>query len=150
MAEDRIEREVMIDAPVSRVWRLLTEAEHLGAWFGDAGADIDLRPGGAVELRWEEHGTAKAVIERIEPETLFSMRWALGDQRGAEPTESNSTLIEFTLAPDGEATKLRVVESGFESLDLPFEQRVREFERNEEGWGIVLGRLVEHAARATA
>ena len=43
MTEDRIERDVLIDAPVERVWALITQAEHLGTWFGDAGADIDLR-----------------------------------------------------------------------------------------------------------
>jgi uncharacterized protein YndB with AHSA1/START domain len=31
---DRIEREVTIDAPPERVWELVTEAEHLGRWFG--------------------------------------------------------------------------------------------------------------------
>ena len=47
MVPDQIERETVIAAPVERVWALLTEAEHLGRWFGDAGAEIDLRPGGA-------------------------------------------------------------------------------------------------------
>ena len=54
MIPDRIERETVINAPVERVWELITEAEHLGRWFGDAGAEIDLRPGGALVLRWSE------------------------------------------------------------------------------------------------
>jgi uncharacterized protein YndB with AHSA1/START domain len=51
MVPDQIERETVINAPVERVWELITEAEHLGRWFGDAGAEIDLRPGGAMILR---------------------------------------------------------------------------------------------------
>jgi uncharacterized protein YndB with AHSA1/START domain len=58
MDHDRIERKALINAPQERVWELLTEAEHLGRWFGDAGAEIDLRPGGAMTLSWEEHGTS--------------------------------------------------------------------------------------------
>ena len=50
MTADQIERETTIAAPVERVWSLITEAEHLGKWFGDAGAEIDLRPGGALRL----------------------------------------------------------------------------------------------------
>ncbi len=38
MVTDSIEREVAIAAPVDRVWALLTQAEHLALWFGDAGA----------------------------------------------------------------------------------------------------------------
>jgi uncharacterized protein YndB with AHSA1/START domain len=48
MDHDRIERKALINAPQERVWELLTEAEHLGRWFGDAGAEIDLRPGGRI------------------------------------------------------------------------------------------------------
>ena len=33
MSADRIERETLVDAPVQRVWRLITEAEHIGTWF---------------------------------------------------------------------------------------------------------------------
>ena len=48
MAPDTIEREITIAAPVERVWTILTQAEHIGSWFADAGAEIDLRPGGAM------------------------------------------------------------------------------------------------------
>ena len=49
MVPEQIERETVIAAPVERVWALLTEAEHLGRWFGDSGAEIDLRPGGVLQ-----------------------------------------------------------------------------------------------------
>ena len=56
MNPDSIERETIIAAPVERVWALLTEAEHIRAWFAFGGVDVDLRPGGALRFRWEEHG----------------------------------------------------------------------------------------------
>ena len=151
MTEDRIEREVVIEAPVERVWALITQAEHLGAWFGDAGAEIDLREGGELELRWEEHGTSRGRIERLDEPTEFSFRWApFQDPGGVEPTDGNSTLVEFTLAAEGDGTRLRVVESGFTSLEASPEQQRKNYEGNSKGWSLELGELVEYATRVNA
>src|ERR671916_1264305 len=137
MVTDQIERETVIDAPVERVWALITEAEHLGRWFGDAGAEIDLRPGGAMVLRWTEHGTSRGRVVAVEPPTRFSYRWApFKDPGGEEPVEGNSTLVEFTLTPEGRGTRLRVVESGFASLAAPDEQRVENHAGNTRGWQV--------------
>ena len=76
MVPDRIERETVINAPVERVWELITEPEHVGRWFGDAGAAIDLRPGGEMVIRWTEHGTSHARVVAVEPHSRFSYRWA--------------------------------------------------------------------------
>ena len=50
MVANSIEREIIIDAPVARVWDALTEADQIASWFGD-GAEIDLRPGGSAIFR---------------------------------------------------------------------------------------------------
>jgi uncharacterized protein YndB with AHSA1/START domain len=151
MTEDRIEREVVIDAPVERVWALITRAEHLGTWFGDAGAEIDLREGGDLELRWQEHGTSRGRVERVDEPTAFSFRWApFQDPGGVEPTDGNSTLVEFTLATEGDGTRLRVVESGFTGLETSPEQRRKNYEGNTEGWSLELGELAEYATRVSA
>jgi uncharacterized protein YndB with AHSA1/START domain len=148
---DSIEREVVIDAPVDRVWELVTKAEHLGRWFGDSGAEVDLRPGGALELRWTEHGAARGRVETVEPQRLFAFRWApFKDPGGVDATDGNSTRVEFTLSQEGAGTRLRVVESGFESLATSEEQRRENHEGNTEGWRLELGELEEYATRATA
>src|SRR5688572_3506323 len=105
MVPDRIEREILIHAPVEVVWGLVTEPEHVGSWFSDS-ADIDLRPGGEATLTWDEHGSVRARVEKVEPQHLFSFRWAR--PVGAEPGEGNSTLVEFTLSAEDERTRLRV------------------------------------------
>jgi uncharacterized protein YndB with AHSA1/START domain len=145
---DRIERDVLISAPIQRVWELITKAEHLGRWFGDAGAEIDLRPGGAMVLRWTEHGTSRGRVVAVEPPSRFSYRWApFTDPGGEEPVEGNSTLVEFTLQPEGDATRLRVVESGFASLAASEEQRARNLNGNTEGWEHETGELREYAEK---
>jgi uncharacterized protein YndB with AHSA1/START domain len=147
----QIERETMIAAPVERVWAVLTEADHVGRWFSDAGAEIDLRPGGAMVLRWEGMGTGRARIVEVEPPRRFSYRWAaIPEHWGEEPDERNSTLVEFTLAAEGDGTLLRVVESGFDTLEGTDEQRHGAFKRNTEGWETQLRNVRDYAVRVTA
>jgi uncharacterized protein YndB with AHSA1/START domain len=148
MTEDKIERDVLIEAPVERVWALITQAEHLGTWFGDAGADIDLREGGELELRWEKHGTTRGRVERVEEPTAFAFRWApYEDPGGADPVNGNSTLVEFTLAAERGGTRVRVVETGFARLETSPDQQARNHEANSEGWSLELGELREYASR---
>jgi uncharacterized protein YndB with AHSA1/START domain len=150
MAPDQITRETTIAAPVDRVWALLTEAEHLGRWFGDAGAEIDLRPGGALVMRWSEHGTVRGRVEAVEPPHRFAYRWApYKDPAGDEPAEGNSTLVDFTLSAEGDGTRLRVVESGFAALACSDAQRTQNAEGNTRGWELELGDLTAYAERVS-
>jgi uncharacterized protein YndB with AHSA1/START domain len=142
MSHDRIERETTIAAPVERVWALLTEPEHLGVWFGDAGAEIDLRPGGEMALHWEEHGTVRARVERVEAPRIFSYRWAAS--MSAEPEEGHETLVEFTLEPTDGGTRLRVVESGFDALRMSEEERAAKADGNARGWTQKMGDIAEY------
>ena len=147
----QIERETVIAAPVERVWAVLTEAEHVGRWFSDAGADIELRPGGPIVMRWTEHGTIRARIVDVEPPRRFSYRWVpIPEHWGEEPDDRNSTLVEFTLAAEGDGTRLKVVESGFDALEGTDDQRRRAFEGNTEGWETQLGNVRDYLARVAA
>jgi uncharacterized protein YndB with AHSA1/START domain len=76
---ERIEREILIDAPLEGVWAVVTEPEHIAGCFSDA-ADIDLRPGGKVILTWREHGAAHGRVETVQPPHLFSFRWIRGSE----------------------------------------------------------------------
>jgi uncharacterized protein YndB with AHSA1/START domain len=132
MVQGQIEREVVIQAPPERVWAVLTEPAHVDRWFTNAGADIDLRPGGAIRYRWKEHGEFHAVIETLEPPRRFVWRWAL--VAGQPPRDGNATQVEMTLIPEGAGTRLRVVERGFGDLDLPEIDRAQHLKENTEGW----------------
>jgi uncharacterized protein YndB with AHSA1/START domain len=144
---EQIERETIIAAPVERVWALLTEAEHLARWFGDAGAEIDLRPGGALSLSWEQYGTVRGRVIDVEAPRRFSYRWAVLRESQSEPVEGNSTLVEFTLEAEGDGTRLRVVESGFDTLFADPEKRAQRYEDNTKGWGSELAELADYAER---
>ena len=139
---DRIDHEVLVEAPLERVWAIVTEPAHVGAWFGDS-AEIDLRPGGEMTLFWKDHGSFLGRVEQVEPPRLFSFRWAR--PTGVTPAEGNATLVEFTLTPEGANTRLRVVESGFRELDLPEAEQAEYAAGNRKGWAQEIGELVEYA-----
>jgi uncharacterized protein YndB with AHSA1/START domain len=141
MIPEKIEREIVIDAPPERVWAVLTEPEHVGVWFAQS-VEGDLRPGAASVLSWKEHGSFPIAVERSDPPSFFSYRWAARSP-GADPVEGNSTLVEFHLVPEGNGTRLQVVESGFGSLDAEQEEYVRD---NTEGWEGALSNLQKHVA----
>src|SRR5215213_6387976 len=147
---DRIERDVLIAAPVERVWELITSAEHVGRWFGDAGAEIDLRPGGALSLSWREHGTFYGRVEAVEPPHRFAYRWLSAIGSRAEPTAGNSTLTEFTLAAEGDGTRVAVVESGFDALDGDPAERTAALASHTRGWAAELAELADYAIAVPA
>jgi uncharacterized protein YndB with AHSA1/START domain len=145
---NEIEHEIVVDASVDRVWAILTEAESIQAWLAFDGATIDLRPGGELVMTWKEHGTYHARIERIEPGRLFSWRWAR--LPGEQPRPGGSTLVAFTLIPEGAATRVRVVESGFRDLDLPEDEQAQWAADNTQGWQGGFALLEEVAGREAA
>lgn len=132
MVPEQIERELIVAAPIERVWEIITQPEHVQRWFAFDGASIDLRPGGEIVMRWLEHGTFYARVEEVDPPHRFSYRGSrLPDDRVGD---GNATLVTFTLAPEGNGTRLRVVESGFRELDVPVEAQAEAAEDNTEGW----------------
>jgi uncharacterized protein YndB with AHSA1/START domain len=145
MGDQRIEREIVIEAPPSVVWRVVTEPDQITRWFADH-VTLEAVPGGRGSLVFDHpdraSSTAGLVVERVEPPRLFSFRW--GHPEGETPTRENSVLVEFTLTPTGdERTLLRVVESGLGLLGWPAVEKERYREDHLSGWDTHLGRLAQ-------
>ena len=149
MTPDSISREIVIAAPIERVWSVLTSSEHIGAWFGRGEpTPIDLRPGGIMILDHGEHGTFPTRIETVQPPNRFAYRWASAHP-GVQATEENSTLVEFTLTPEGAGTRLSLLETGFATLVIPPEREATAgYESHRAGWAEVLGNAAKYAERA--
>ncbi|WP_327633173.1 SRPBCC domain-containing protein [Kribbella sp. NBC_00482] len=112
---ESVEREVYVEARPEAVWAAVTQPEIFARWYAFGGAEIDLRPGGRLVMRWDEHGEFLGFVEKVEPGRRFAYRYAVDP--GVEPAPGNANLVEFTLTPEGEGTRLLVVESGFDRLD---------------------------------
>jgi len=141
---DRIERQVQLKAPRSRVWQALADAESFGSWFGVKFAGQRFAAGeyvrGNVTYPGYEHVVLEALVERIEPESYLSFRWhpyAIDPKNdySAEPT----TLVEFTLEELAGGTLLRVVESGFDRI--PAARRQEAYRMNSGGWEEQMGNI---------
>ncbi|WP_086819362.1 SRPBCC domain-containing protein [Allokutzneria sp. NRRL B-24872] len=135
---DRIERELVINAPVEKVWSAITESDQIVKWLGDF-AEIDLKPGGRLVFGWAEHGRFNAVIDEVEPASRLVYRWTT--EEGAEVTDGNATRVEYTLAPEGSGTRLRLVENGFDALAFTPEVRAAKHADNVGGWQSELDEL---------
>ncbi len=145
MTPDRIEREILIAAPVERVWAVLTEPEHIAVWFGPGTPTVDLRPGGYLVLDHGEHGSFPTRIEKVDPPGYLAYRWASGHP-GEPATDTNSTLVEFTLTAEGSGTRITVTESGFATLVVPAERAATaSYESHVRGWAEVVQALARHA-----
>jgi uncharacterized protein YndB with AHSA1/START domain len=145
MSRDRIERTVFVAAPIERVWAVITRAEHIAGWFSDT-AEVDLRPGGSLTLSWKEYGTYACTVERVEPPTVFAWRGPVHPD--TPDTPGNTTLVEFTLAAEGEGTRLTVVETGFVTLDMSEAEQDSHREDNVDGWRIKTDELRTYAENA--
>jgi uncharacterized protein YndB with AHSA1/START domain len=137
---DRIEKNVLVRAPLERVWSAITNVDELGAWFG-ATLTGTIEPGalisGPVTHPGMEHLTWQAVIESVEPPRLLTWRWhPAGIDPDIDYSMEPTTLVSFRLEAVAEGTMVRLVESGFD--EIPLERRAQAFAGNEEGWSIVL------------
>ena len=149
---DRIEREILIRAPRSRVWRALTTPAEFGRWFRVT-VDGSFAPGarvrGKVTYPGYEHVTWDITIDRMEPERLFSWRWhPYAVEPGVDYSAEPATLVVFELDEVPGGTRLRVVESGFD--DVPLARRALAYRMNSEGWTEQMKNIERHVTASAA
>jgi uncharacterized protein YndB with AHSA1/START domain len=140
-----IEREILIDAPPEIVWDVITDPREIQEWFANE-AEIDLRVGGSGQFKFRPSGdTYQLQVEAVDRPRRFAFRWV--QPAGTPVRERNSLLVEFTLIPEDRNTRLRVVESGFDTVDWSDERKRDYAERHSRGWQNLLGRLLDYAPR---
>ena len=152
MSIDRIEKRVVLRAPLDRVWRAISDAQEFGRWFGVRfdgpfveGASITaaITPttvDDEVAKRQEPHAGVKSTwqIVAIEPGRRFAYRWhPFAIDPGADYEREPTTLVEFVLSETPDGVLLTITESGFDAL--PEARRSASFDANAEGWAIQTG-----------
>jgi uncharacterized protein YndB with AHSA1/START domain len=145
---DRVEKRIELKAPVARVWRALTDYREFGEWFrvkieapfvaGEVSRGRITYPG-YEHLQWE------AVVERVEPERLFSFRWhPYAVDPKMDYSQEPQTLVEFRLEKTAAGTLLTVTESGFDKI--PAARRAEAFPRNDGGWAEQMKNIERYVA----
>lgn len=144
--EDRVEREILVNAPRARVWQALTDSKEFGEWFG-ARLEGPFAPGQTTRGMNGCHGEDGIPMElkvvRMEPESAFSYTWhPYAIEPGADYSGEEPTLVEFSLEDEGDGTRVRVVESGFSKV--PEARREIAFRKHGHGWEVQLKDIAEY------
>jgi uncharacterized protein YndB with AHSA1/START domain len=131
-----IEKRIELNAPVSRVWRALTDYREFGEWFS-VKLDRPFVPGqvstGNITYPGYEHLKWEATVQKMEPERLFSFTWhPYAVDPNVDYSNESSTLVEFRLEPKDNRTVVYLTETGFDAL--PKDRRFEAFRMNEDGW----------------
>ena len=146
---DRIERNILLKAPRSRVWQAISNAEEFGQWFGVALKGKTFVAGQRVQAKVThpgyEHVVWDVIIERMEPERLLSWRWhPAAIDPSVDYSSEPTTLVVFELKDVEGGTELSVVESGFDSV--PPSRRMEAFRMNSQGWEAQMENIKKHVA----
>jgi uncharacterized protein YndB with AHSA1/START domain len=151
---DCIEKRIELKAPISRVWRALTDYREFGEWFR-VKLDGPFVQGqvsrGQITYPGYEHVKWEAAVQKIEPERLFSFTWPHPkslDKAHYSPDSSKdpTTLVEFRLEKTANGTLLVLTECGFDNL--PGDFRLEAFRRNEGGWTEQVKNIERYVAKA--
>ena len=151
METNRIEKRVEISAPISRVWKALTDHREFGEWFR-VKIDGPFKSGevsrGHITWPGYEHLKWEATVQAIEPERYFAFTWhPYSVDPNADYSKETPTLVEFTLDPTTTGTLLTVIESGFD--DIPDHRRAEAFRMNDNGWAQQMKNIETYVSQKT-
>ena len=134
--DHRIEKRIELKAPISRVWRALTDHREFGEWFR-VKLDGPFVPGqvsrGYITHPGYEHVKWEAEVQQMEHERLFSFTWhpyCVDPQ--TDYSQETPTLVEFRLEQTPGGALLLLTESGFDKI--PNHRRLEAFRMNDGGW----------------
>jgi len=146
----RIDRTIKINAPVDRVFRALTSAEELSAWFQVRieGAIAEGREVWMTSLHPDHAGVRFRVkFVAIVPPTRVSWQWHPGEvDPKVDYSREPMTTVTFTLAPAAGGTEVSLSETGFDAISLA--RRAKVHQDNSQGWAEVLVWLQRYAEKA--
>ncbi len=155
MNSDRVEKQVLLRAPLERVWRAISDSEQFGTWFGVEfegpfvagtamrGRTVPTAVDPEIAKLQEPHAGKpfEITIDRIEPMRLLSFRWhPFAVEPGVDYSAEPTTLVVFALEATPDGTLLTITESGFDQI--PLARRADAFTANEGGWTVQLA-LIE-------
>jgi uncharacterized protein YndB with AHSA1/START domain len=146
----RIDRSIDIRVPPDRVWRALTDAAELSAWF-QVRIEGAIEPGNEVWMTsvHPEHAGQRwpvRIVELTQPRRVV-WHWHPGAIDPAiDYAREPQTVVTFTLEPFDGGTRLSVSESGFDQIALA--RRAKAYEDNTQGWSEVLVWLQKHVEAA--
>lgn len=146
---DRIEKQIVLRAPRSRVWKAIHDKTEFGTWFRVRFPPGTFVPGetvrGNILHPGYEHMVMDVEIVEVAPERQLSYRWhPYAIDPNVDYSAEPATLVTFTLEDVPEGTLLKIVESGFDQI--PAHRRDEAFRMNDGGWAAQTKNIERHVA----
>lgn len=129
-----VKREIVIEAPVAKVWKHITDSEKIAEWLmpNDFAAVV----GTNFSLECPVQGQISCVVKQVVPEQKLVYSFT------SRATKVETT-VTITLAAEGKRTRVTLVHSGWDALP-PGDQGISdEFGK---GWGAGLEKLATQIA----
>jgi uncharacterized protein YndB with AHSA1/START domain len=146
---NRIEKRIELKAPLSRVWRAISDYREFGAWFKvsiEAPFVAGQPARGRITHPGYEHVVWNVIVQRIEPERLFSFTWhPYGIDPKVDYSKETPTLVEFHLSATPSGTLLIITETGFDQV--PPARQAEAYRMNDSGWAQQIRNIENHVAR---
>lgn len=146
----RIDRTLEIEASPDRVWRALTNAAELSAWF-QVKIDGEIAPDNEVWMTSVHPGHEgqrfRVRFTEMTPPHRFAWEWHPGEVDPAvDYSREPRTTVTFTLEPSARGTRLSVSETGFDAISLA--RRAKVYKDNTQGWAEVVAWLQKYVEEA--
>ena len=136
MKSEPVVKEVLLDAPGSKVWKAITEKEQMKEWYFDL---KEFKPEVGFEFQFEGGPDDRIYlhickITEVVPEKRPSYSWRYDGYPG-------DSLVTFELFEEGKKTRLKLTHKNLES----FGTENPDFAKDNfvEGWNIIIGKNIK-------
>ncbi|MHC9510712.1 SRPBCC family protein [Kangiella sp. M94] len=137
--QDKIEREIIINAPKERIYEAIADPKKVVQWFPET-LEGSYQVGESPIFGFGEHGKNQVYIVDAKPHEYFAYRWVPGSNHFTGDVLSvPNTLVEFRISESGNGCKVTLTETGFSKL--PAEVAEESLKQNTGGWEFMLDRL---------
>lgn len=112
-----INKTISINAPVSKVWKALTNPEIMKLWISDSEINVlsEWKAGSSIIFRGDLHGAYfenKGVILKLVPEKIFEYSY-LSNISNLPDSPENYSVVRFELAAENDQTILSFTQTNF-------------------------------------
>jgi uncharacterized protein YndB with AHSA1/START domain len=131
-----IVKEVELNAPVSKVWKALTDRNQLRKWYFDI---VQFKPEPGFEFQFEGGTEEKSYLHlcriiEVVPESKLSYSWRYNGYPG-------NSVVTFELFPDGNRTRLKLTHEGIETFGTENPDFAKK--NFEAGWSEIIGKSIK-------
>ncbi|HSP88340.1 MAG TPA: SRPBCC domain-containing protein [Ignavibacteriaceae bacterium] len=136
MKNDPIIKEVLLNAPVAKVWKAITDKEDMKQWYFDL---AEFKPQVGFKFQFEGGKDEKIYLHlckvtEVIPNKKLTYSWRYEGYPGI-------SFVTFELFSEGNKTKLKLTHEGLESFGTANPDLARE--NFVEGWNEIIGASIK-------